>query len=148
MLFQERRDNCRTVVFEMGNLNVYLLFLSATIVLGLSFHYSEIFACMCILWPYSQSSLALFPMHRNKPTITYLHTLALFVNILNLGQVVIWMLKCMSIHKEEIIVLFPRWFYFWPNWPGIKYPQVFITMMKSGSYVCISNVVKVSSAGS
>ena len=49
---------------------------------------------------------------------------AVFVHNPNLCQAVIWMFKCLSIDKEEITVLFPRWIgYFCPKWSGTKCPE-------------------------
>ena len=80
---------------------------------GISFHLStkqtpslQWNNCLCILWPYSQFSVALF------------------VCIPNLSQADTWMFKCLSNSKEETAVFIPKIIdYFCPNWSGTKQPE-------------------------
>ena len=84
--------------------------------------------CLCSLGSYSQSFLVSF------------------VRIPNFCQAVIRMFNCLSSNKGETTVSFPRWL--------VTFAQIgqaqnilteFIPKMKSGTHICISNVVKVSS---
>ena len=63
------------------------------------------------------------------------------------GQAVIKNFNCLSIDKEEIFVLFPtRQVTFAQTDQAVKFLKRFIPMMKSGSHICISKIVKVFSS--
>ena len=73
---------------------------------------------------------------------------ALFACIPNFSQAVIKIFYCLSIDKEEITVLFPRyWITCTQIGPAQNITTEFIPRMKSGSHICISVEVKLSSTG-
>ena len=87
--------------------------------------------CLCTVWTYFQSSVALS------------------VFIPKFGQAVIVVFNCLSIDKAENIVLFPKLYVTFPlSGEAVKYLNLFIPEMKTGSHFSISKIVNVSSPAS